>query len=264
MAFDIAFGQYYNTASPIHRLDPRVKMGLLAAFMVGAFLADSHWGLLLLFFVLLGVIYASHIPFRKVLKSIAPLSFIFIFPLFFNIFFVKTGTVLFEWNFILVTDEGIYRAVFMTMRLFLLFLSATILTLTTSPIALCDATESILTPLERVRVPAHEIAMMMSIALRFIPTLLEEFDKIKKAQMARGAVFDDGGPIARVKAIIPIMIPLFASSFRHAEELALAMESRCYHGGKNRTHYRILMVQKRDYVAFVLALCLLVVLAVWL
>ncbi|MDR2586923.1 MAG: energy-coupling factor transporter transmembrane protein EcfT [Coriobacteriales bacterium] len=262
MAFDIAIGQFHNADSLVHRLDPRIKVTLLFVLIVAAFFIDNLLGLgIFLVFLLVTTALASLTP-RLVIKALAPLSFLLIFPLIFNLFFIADGTPLLEWGPVLITDEGAYRAVFMTLRLLLLFFSATLLTLTTSPIALCDATAAMLAPFRRFGVPAYEISLMISIALRFIPTLLEDFDHIRKAQTARGAVFDRGGPIARVRALLPCLVPLFAQSFRHAEELALAMESRCYHGGDDRTHYHVLKMGARDACAVVACCALLVTMIV--
>jgi energy-coupling factor transport system permease protein len=256
VAFDIAIGQFHNVDSVVHRLDPRVKVTLLFVLIVSAFFIDSLLGLgIFLAFMLVVTALASLTP-RLVIKALAPLGFLLIFPLIFNLFFVSDGTPLLEWGPVLITDEGAWRAAFMTLRLLLLFFTASVLTLTTSPIALCDATAAMLAPFRRFGVPAYEIALMTSIALRFIPTLLEDLDRIRKAQTARGAVFDRGGPIARVKALLPCLVPLFAQSFRHAEELALAMESRCYHGGDARTHYHLLKLTPSDAYA-TLACCAL-------
>ncbi|MDR3053736.1 MAG: energy-coupling factor transporter transmembrane protein EcfT [Coriobacteriales bacterium] len=259
MAYDIAIGQYYHSNSLIHRLDPRIKVTLLFASMVAAFLANTFIGLGILMAFLLLVVALSNIPLRTVGKAAAPLSILLVFPLLFNVFFVTEGTQLAHWGLILITDEGLWRGLFMMLRLFVLFFCATLLTLTTSPIALCDAMGSMLRPFDRFGLPSFELSMMMSIALRFIPTLLDDFDKIKKAQLARGAVFDGGGPIARLKALVPLLVPLFAQSFRHAEDLAYAMESRCYHGGANRTHYHALKIESRDYIACAVVLILIVV-----
>ena len=264
MAFDIVIGHYYNTDSPIHRLDARAKVTMLFSLIITTFLTDGFPGLAVVAIILLVCLILSSIPIKTVLKAIAPISFLLIFPLIFNLFFTKDGDTLFQWGIILITDYGLYRAGFMTLRLFLLFLSAAMLTLCTSPIALCDASAAMLRPFRRFGVPSYEISMMISIALRFIPTLLEDFDHIFKAQKSRGAVFDRGGPIARVKSIIPCMIPLFAQSFRHAEELAMAMESRCYHGGDNRTHYHILKFERRDGLATAICLVALIVMIFWL
>ena len=264
MAFDIAIGQFHNAQSIIHRLDARTKITLLFVLIVTTFLADGFPGLIVVGVILLICIAFSSLSVKTILKAITPISFLLIFPLFFNLFFVSDGTTLLQWGFIQITDLGVYRAGFMTLRLFLLFLSAALLTLCTSSIALCDATAAMLRPFRRFGLPSYEISMMISIALRFIPTLLEDFDHIVKAQRSRGAVFDRGGPIARLKSVIPCLIPLFAQSFRHAEDLALAMESRCYHGGENRTHYHILKFAPRDGVAFGICLTAFVVMIVWL
>jgi energy-coupling factor transport system permease protein len=262
MAFDIAIGQYHNAESLVHRLDPRVKVTLLFVLIAAAFFTSTIFGLVVLFLFMFVVIAFSSLPPRIVAKALVPVSFLLIFPLVFNLLFTANGVELIHWGVIRITDEGVYRAFFMTLRLLLLFLSATILTLTTSPIALCDAIASMLKPFERVGVPAYEISMMISIALRFIPTLLEDFDHIRKAQRSRGAVFDRGGPIVRVRALLPCFVPLFAKSFRHAETLALAMESRCYHGGDNRTHYHVLKLHARDALSAA-ACCALLALMIW-
>jgi len=264
MAFDITIGQYYPSSSVLHRLDPRTKVTLLFVLMVSAFLANGFAGLGVLSLLLLVSVALSAIPFRAVLKAVAPLSILLVFPLLLNLFFVKDGNALVHWGALLITDEGLYRAGFMTLRLFILFLSAVLLTLCTSPIALCDAIAAMLAPFRRLGVPAYEISMMINIALRFIPTLMDDFSHIVKAQRSRGADFDRGGPVARVKAFIPCLVPLFAQSLRHAEELALAMESRCYHGGEMRTHYHILRFTLRDGAAAAVCLAALIVMIFWL
>jgi energy-coupling factor transport system permease protein len=264
VAFDIAIGQFHNADSLVHRLDPRAKATLLLVLIAAALCTDSLPGLGLFFIFMLVVIALSSLSLRIVAKALAPLSFLLIFPLVFNLLFYPAGAPLLDWGPLHITDEGVYRAFFMTLRLLLLFLSATLLTLTTSPIALCDATASMLRPFERFGVPAYELSLMISIALRFIPTLLEDFDRIRKAQLSRGAVFGRGGPLARLKALLPCLIPLFAQSFRHAEDLALAMESRCYHGGSARTHYHVLRLRPRDAAAAVCCVALLAVMIVWL
>jgi energy-coupling factor transport system permease protein len=264
VAFDITIGQYHHASSVVHRLDPRTKVTLLFALIATAFFADSFTGLFLILAFLLTTSALSSLSLRIISKALAPLSFLLLFPLMFNLFFIAEGDTLLQWGFIHITSGGLYRAAFMTLRLLLLFTSAALLTLTTSPIALSDAVASMLRPFERLGVPSYEIAMMISIALRFIPTLLEDFDHIQMAQRSRGAVFDRGGPIARVKALVPCLVPLFAQSFRHAEELALAMESRCYHGGTNRTHYHILKLEARDAWAALCCGALLAVMIGWL
>jgi energy-coupling factor transport system permease protein len=264
VGFDITIGQFHNADSLIHRLDPRVKVTLLFVLIVSAFFTDSLLGLGLFSLFMLIVIALSALTPRVVIKALAPLSFLLLFPLLFNLFFLPDGTPLLSWGFLRITDTGVFRALFMTLRLLLLFLSATLLTLTTSPIALCDATASMLRPFGRFGVPAYEISLMISIALRFIPTLLEDFDHIRKAQMVRGAVFGRGGLIVRLQTLLACLVPLFAQSFRHAEELALAMESRCYHGGENRTHYHTLELQARDAYATIICCAWLTATIVWL
>jgi energy-coupling factor transport system permease protein len=264
MAFDIALGQFHNADSLIHRLDPRVKVTLLLVYIVTVFLTDGLPGLGVLSLFMLLIIALSSITLRLVFKAMAPLLLLLIFPLVLNLFFTADGTPLVSWGIILITDAGLHQAIFMTLRMFLLLIGAVLLTLTTSPIALCDATASMLRPFGRIGVPGYEISLILSIALRFIPTLFEDFDHIRKAQLARGAVFSRGGPIARTRAFLPCLVPLFAQSFRHAESLALAMESRCYHGGSNRTHYHVLRLGARDAWASVTCCALLVVMIVWL
>ncbi|MDR1013494.1 MAG: energy-coupling factor transporter transmembrane protein EcfT [Coriobacteriales bacterium] len=264
MAFDITIGQFHPADSLVHRLDPRIKTTLLLVLVVAVFFADGFAGLGLVLLFLLAVMALSALTPGLVLKAAAPLCILLVFPLLFNVFFTPDGTPLVSWGVVHITDEGLYRALFMTLRLLLLFVSAVLLTLTTSPIALCDATASMLRPFRRIGVPAYELSMMMSIALRFIPTLLEDFDHIRKAQRSRGAVFDRGGPLARLRALLPCLVPLFAQSFRHAEELALAMESRCYHGGEHRTHYHLLKIRTADVAAAIACCALLVVMVVWL
>ncbi|MDR0351004.1 MAG: energy-coupling factor transporter transmembrane protein EcfT, partial [Coriobacteriales bacterium] len=214
MSFDITIGQFHNADSIVHRLDPRVKISLLFVLIATVFFANSFAGLGLVLLLLLIVTALSALTPTLVLKAAAPLCILLIFPLLFNTFFTPEGVPLFSWGIILITDEGLYRACFLTLRLLLLLISAVLLTLTTSPIALCDAMAAMLRPFERLGVPAYELSMMASIALRFIPTLLEDFDRIRKAQRARGAVFDRGGPIARLRALLPCLVPLFAQSFK--------------------------------------------------
>lgn len=244
-----AIGRYYNVESPIHALDPRMKIHLLIIAIVGAFLARSFTGLALLLAVAVIVIVLSRVPIGFVGRAIAPFVILFVIPLVFNMFVKGDGAVLFSWGILTLTEGGLYTALFATVRLVVLFLFATIFTLTTSPIEICDATDFLLTPFARFGFPSHEVAMMMSIALRFIPTLQEEFGAIRKAQLSRGATFDEGGPIKRLKGVFPIIVPLFASSIRHAEELACAMESRCYAGGEHRSHYHILKTRPVDWLS---------------
>lgn len=251
---DITLGQYYPVDSPIHRLDPRIK--IIAAFLliVLAFIAGTFIGFALIAAFLAVVNLLSRIPFSALFKGLKSIYFLLLFTFVLNIFFFTGGRVLVHWWIFTITDQGLLRAVFMALRLLLLVTAATQLTLTTSPIALTDGIEKLLSPLQKLGFPAHEIAMMMTIALRFIPTLMEETDKIMKAQAARGAVFDRGSLWQRAKAIIPLLIPLFVSAFRRAEELAQAMEARCYHGGKGRTRLKVLRLRASDAFAGIMLL----------
>ena len=258
---NISLGQYFPAESPIHHLDPRTKVigGIL--YILCAFLCRgvAAFGVLLLSAVVLILI--SRIPFRIVLRGIRPILFIMLFTMVINLFLTAGETVLWElrWNFIHITiyEEGIYNAVFMMLRIVMLILGTSIfMTYTTTPIALTDGIELLLSPLKKIRVPVHEFAMMMTITLRFIPTLIEETEKIIRAQKARGTDFESGGLIKRAKAMIPILVPLFVSSFRRADELATSMECRCYHGGDGRTRMRILKLQLADFFAVFLLLLL--------
>lgn len=246
---DITLGQFYPVESVIHSLDPRTKILCTIVLVVFVFLSGTFIGFGFSAFFIALVTILAHIPLKNMLKGLKGIYFLLIFTFVLNVFFYSAGNVLVEIWFIRITDGGLIRAAFMALRLMLLVTGAGLLTLTTSPIELTDGIESLLSPLKIIGFPAHEIAMMMSIALRFIPTLTEETDKIMKAQAARGAVFDEGGLIKRAKAIVPLLIPLFVSAFRRAEELAMAMEARCYHGGEGRTRLKILKFQGRDLAA---------------
>lgn len=254
MLKDITIGQYFPGNSPVHRMDSRVKLVLTMAFIVMLFMSSSIYGLLvgILFTVLSFAV--SKIPVKMILKSLKPIVPIIIFTAVLNLFFVRTGEVLWEFKFIKITSEGIHTAVFMTVRIICLIVGSSLLTYTTSPIDLTDAIERLLSPLKKIKAPVHELAMMMTIALRFIPTLIEETDKIMAAQKARGADMETGSLIQRAKALIPILIPLFVSSFRRAEELALAMECRCYHGGEGRTRMKQLKTSVIDYIAIAITM----------
>lgn len=250
MIKDITLGQYFPGNSPVHRMDPRVKIVLTIVFIVMLFVAKSMWGLLV-GIVFTAVTFAiSKIPFKMILKSLKPIIPIVVFTAVLNLFFIRTGDVLFEYRFIKITDNGVDTAVFMIVRIICLIVGTSLLTYTTSPIDLTDAIERLLSPLKKLKLPVHELAMMMTIALRFIPTLIEETDKIMSAQKARGADMETGSLIQRAKALIPILIPLFVSSIRRAEELAMAMECRCYHGGEGRTRMKQLKTSPVDYAAF--------------
>ena len=245
----ITLGQYYPVESPIHRLDPRTKILLTLAMMVAVFLVRSLVG----YALLLGFVYLAariaNVPFKLMMKGIKPLRFILILTFLLNLFFTTQGNVLFHWQFITLTDQGLKLSVHYSLRLMFLVICTSLMTLTTSPIQLSDGLEILLSPLKAIHFPAHELAMMMSIALRFIPTLLEETDKIMKAQMARGADFESGNLIARAKAMVPLLVPLFVSAFRRAGDLAMAMEARCYHGGEGRTRLRVLKFTRADLYA---------------
>lgn len=247
---DISFGQYYPADSVIHRLDPRIKMLLTVLFIVGIFFVDSYFGFMVTAVLLLVVILLARLPMMSVLKSVRAIIFIVIFAAVINLFFIKSGEVLWSWKSLQITDRGVHTTIKITLRLILLICGASLLPLTTTPVAIADGTESLLKPLKYIKVPVHDIAMIMSIALRFIPTLFEETNKIIAAQKARGASFDTGGLIARAKAMLPVLIPLFVNSFRRADELAFAMDARCYNATENRTKMKVMKMGWADVVAF--------------
>ncbi len=254
MLGNITMGQYYPTDSAVHRLDPRVKILLTIGFIVGIFLVHSLWGYALALAFVYLMARLSRVPFKMLMRGLRPLRFILILTFVLNLFFAGEGTVLWQWSFITITHEGLSRAVHYCLRLLFLVVGTSLLTLTTSPVSLSDGLELLLSPLKVVHFPAHELAMMMTIALRFIPTLLEEADKIMKAQMARGADFESGNLLARAKAMVPLLVPLFVSAFRRAGDLAMAMESRCYRGGEGRTRLRVLRLTRADlYASLVMA-----------
>ena len=248
MISDITIGQYFPGQSFIHKLDPRIKILLTIAYIVMLFINKGMFGFVLSIGLLIAVYMIAKIPFRMILKSLKPVLPLILFTSVLNIFFIG-GTVLWKWWIFTISWEGIRLAVFMSIRILALIAGSSLLTYTTSPIALTDAIERLLKPLRYIRFPVHELAMMMTIALRFIPTLLEETEKIMSAQKARGADMESGGLIQRAKALIPILVPLFISAIRRAEELALAMECRCYHGGEGRTRMRQLHLSGRDAIA---------------
>ncbi|MBR5231664.1 MAG: energy-coupling factor transporter transmembrane protein EcfT [Clostridia bacterium] len=249
MLKDITLGQFYPVDSFVHRLDPRVKIILTFAFIVGVFLGGGLTAYLPVIAFIYVAAKMAHLPIKMLMKGIKPLRFILIFTFVLNLFFTGGDTVLVKAWFIVITKEGLMTAIRFSARLVFLVTGASLLTLTTSPVVLTDGLERLLSPLRKIGFPAHELAMMMTIALRFIPTLLEEADKIMKAQMARGADFESGNILQRAKAMIPLLVPLFVSAFRRAGDLAMAMESRCYHGSEGRTRMRVLKVTKNDYVA---------------
>lgn len=251
MIRDITLGQYYPEQSVIHRLDARTKILGTLLYIIEIFLVNSFAGFGLVILALGVLIGISRVPVRFIFKGLKAVVFIILLTFVLNLFMFD-GTVLWHWKFLTITYEGLYRSCFMALRLILLIIGTSMLTLTTKPMELTDGLEKLLKPFNRLGLPSHEIALMMSIALRFIPTLLEETDKIMKAQQARGADFESGNLIQRVKNMIPILIPLFVGSFRIAQDLALAMEARCYHGGVGRTRMKEIVFSRRDGVAGVL------------
>jgi energy-coupling factor transport system permease protein len=248
---DITIGQYYPGDTPVHRLDPRLKITVTLVFIVTLFIVRDFLGYAVAIAALGGVIAVSRVPLHFILRGLKAIFLIILFTFMLNMF-MTAGTPLVRLGFLTITREGLYNAVFMGLRLVLLIVGSSLLTLTTKPIKLTDGIESLLGPLRVFGVPAHELAMMMTIALRFIPTLLEETDKIMKAQMARGADFESGSILRRAKNLIPILVPLFISAFRIAQDLAMAMEARCYRGGEGRTKLHALRFGRRDAVASLL------------
>lgn len=248
MLNDITLGQFFPGNSFIHRLDPRTKIISIILYIILIFLIKNVFSYFAVAIFLIFCCLVSEIPFKYILKGVKPILFFIVLTAMFNLF-LTPGKVIFNFKFITITQEGLKTAVFMIFRLVFLVCGTSLLTLTTSPIVLTDGLENLISPLNKIGVPSHEIAMMMTIALRFIPTLLEETDKIIKAQTARGADFESGNILRRAKAMVPILIPLFISSFRRADELAVAMECRCYHGGEGRTKLKKLEYKKEDVCA---------------
>ena len=249
MLKDITIGQYYPTNSIIHKLDARVKLIATFIFMVSLFIINELWPYLIVVGSLMAVVAMSKIPSKYIIKGLKPLRWIIVFTFVINIFFLP-GDPIWSFGFIKITSQGLSQAVFMALRLIFLVVGTSLLTLTTSPIELTDGIEKLLNPLRKIGFPVHELAMMMTIALRFIPTLLDETDKIMKAQMSRGADFESKNIINRAKNLVPLLIPLFISAFRRADELAMAMEARCYRGGYNRTKMKQSIMTKADYIAY--------------
>ena len=250
MLKDITLGQYFPGKSPIHLLDPRTKLLFLIIYFLALFTADGwiSYGIVLVF--LSTVIYMTTIPLKTIVKGLKPLIFILVFTGILNLFMTPGENVLVSFWGLNITTEGLVQAIFMVSRILMLIVGTFLLTYTTSPIALTDGLESLLGPLKKLHLPVHELSMMMCIALRFIPTLIEETDKIMSAQKARGADFETGSLMQRVKALVPILVPLFIGAFRRADELATAMECRCYQGGEGRTKMKTLHYKRRDFVAF--------------
>ena len=250
MLKDITIGQYFPGDTIVHRLDPRIKIIIISLFIGSLFFINSFIPYIFILGFILAVVKISEIPLKFIIKGIKPLLFIILITFTINVFLTK-GEVLYELGPLVVTKEGLSLAVFMALRLIFLITGTSLLTLTTSPIALTDGIEKLLSPFKKVGLPAHELAMMMTIALRFIPTLLEETDKIMKAQMARGADFESGNILSRAKNLVPLLVPLFINAFRRADELATAMEARCYRGGDNRTRLNELKLKRLDIVTMI-------------
>ena len=256
MLKDVTLGQYFPGTTIIHRLDPRTKLLWLIGYIVALFLAKSYVSYALMAAVLITVSALARIRPKTLFSGLKPLIFIVIFTGLLNLFYGSGEPLVQFWVF-RITANGIRSAIFMVLRIIMLVCGTFLLTYTTSPLQLTDALESLLGPLKKLRVPVHELAMMMSIALRFIPTLIEETDKIMSAQKARGASFDTGKLTARAKALVPLLVPLFVSAFRRADELATAMECRCYHDGEGRTRMKVLRFAPRDVTALVLCAVML-------
>ena len=262
MIRDITIGQYYPADSILHRLDPRVKISCTLLYLISLFLFKSVLGYVIAGCFLAGVIWLSKVPVKFIVKGLKPVVMLLMITVIFNLFLTNEGDVLVKVWIFKITEGGLRTAVFMAIRLVFLIAGSTIMTLTTTPNALTDGIEKLLRPLNKIHVPVHEIAMMMSIALRFIPILLEETDKIMKAQIARGADLESGNIIQRAKAMIPILVPLFVSAFRRANDLAMAMEARCYRGGEGRTKMKPLVYHSRDRVAYLVPAVYLAVIIV--
>lgn len=262
MLKDITLGQYYPTDSIIHRLDPRVKLFSTIIFIVAVFLANSALALVLVTLFLLWIIVMSKVPFSLMVKGVRGIWVLIVITAVCNLFFSQSQDVIWKWQFLSVSGQSIHNTVYYTIRLIYLVVGTSVMTLTTTPSKLTDGMEDGLKFLTKIGVPIHEIAMMMSIALRFIPILAEEADKIKKAQMARGADFDEGGLLKKAKGLIPLLVPLFASAFRRANDLATAMEARCYRGGEGRTKMKPLKYTGADYGAYVIIIAFLVLIII--
>ena len=262
MVRDITIGQYYPAQSRIHSLDPRVKIVCTLFFLISLFIQNSLPGYAAATVFLGIVICLSKVPLKYIVKGLKPVVILLLFTVVMNLFLTRGGETLVHFWIFTITESGLRTSVFMAIRLMYLVAGSSITTFTTTPNSLTDGIEKLLHPLNKIHVPVHEVAMMMSIALRFIPILLEETDKIMKAQTARGADFESGNLIQRAKAMIPILVPLFVSAFRRANDLAMAMEARCYHGGDGRTRMKPLKYHGRDYAAYVITVLYLVIMFV--
>ena len=251
MLRDITVGQYYPTKSIIHKLDPRVKIGLTFLYLISLFVFHSFSSYIIVTIYLFFIISLSKVPLKYILRGLKPILFLLIFTAAFNIFWTP-GDVLFSYSFITITSQGLRNALFLAMRLIYLILGSSLLTYTTGPNQLTNAIESLLSPLKKLRVPVHEFAMMISLALRFIPILMEEANRIINAQSARGADFEEGNIFKRIKSLLSILIPLLVSAVNRAYDLAMAMEARCYNGGNKRTKMKPLVYKGRDFIALLL------------
>ena len=258
MIRDITIGQYYPAKSVVHRLDPRVKLICTLLYLISLFLFSSIPGYLVATVFLICVIHISKVPFSYIVKGLKPVIMLLMITVLFNLFLTRQGDVLFHAWIFTITEGGLRTAVYMAIRLVYLIIGSSLMTFTTTPNELTDGIEAVLHPLNKIHVPVHEIAMMMSIALRFIPILLEETDKIMKAQLARGADFESGNILQRAKSMVPILVPLFVSAFRRANDLAMAMEARCYRGGAGRTKMKPLRYKSRDYAAYIIVIAYVV------
>ena len=259
MLKDITLGQFFPGDTLAHRLDPRTKILLVVFYIVALFCAKSLLAYGILALVLAACVRVSKVGLKSLVRGLKPVVFILIFTGVLNLFFTPGDQTLFQWGILRITETGARNAVFMVLRIMLLIMGTFLMTYTTSPISLTDGLERLLNGLKKLHVPVHELAMIMSIALRFIPTLIEETDKIMSAQKARGADFESGNVIQKAKALIPILVPLFVSAIRRAEELAVAMECRCYHGGEGRTKLHVLRYERRDYIALTLGAVITVI-----
>ena len=257
MLKDITLGQYFPGNTAAHKLDPRTKILLVVLYITALFTAGSFLAYGLMALVLAACVRVSRVGLKALVKGLKPVLFIIIFTGILNLFFTPGEGVLWAWGPLHITSSGLRSAAFMVLRITMLIMGTFLLTYTTSPIALTDGLETLLGPLKRLKVPVHELSMIMSIALRFIPTLIEETDKIMSAQKARGADFESGNLMEKARALVPILVPLFISAFRRADELATAMECRCYHGGEGRTKLHVLQYQRRDYAALTLGVLIL-------
>ena len=258
MIRDITIGQYYPAKSVLHRLDPRVKLVSTLLYLISLFLFKSIPGYIVATVFLVAVIRLSKVPFSYIVKGLKPIVMLLMITVLFNLFLTRDGEVLFHAWIFTISEGGLRTAVYMAIRLIYLIIGSSLMTFTTTPNELTDGIEKLLHPLNKIRVPVHEVAMMMSIALRFIPILLEETDKIMKAQIARGADLESGNIIQRAKNMIPILVPLFVSAFRRANDLAMAMEARCYRGGEGRTKMKPLKYQSRDHMAYIVVVAYVV------